>query len=164
MADSMAANLARSIVAVEEMDRDGTLETALDVLRHRHALNAGREDSFEVIADGTADSSRTPMTAMQTAGLEVKPFDGFDVIYGPENMRIPLPDGVATLTDWGNSPCLIGKVKHLNETYDQVIRNPEAISWVKWVFDHYGNKSWKTELKDFSEFVIRSNLKFRKKR
>ena len=148
-----AAHLARSIVAVEEMERDGTLNTALEVLRHRQAL------ADERIAIGIGDGSGPAITGGPAAS-ETK-FENFIVTYGPENTRISIPGGVADLKEWGERPCNLPKVAHFKQTYDQIIRNPEAIGWVKWVFDHHGNKSWKFEMSDFADFLIRSNLHFK---
>ena len=154
-----AALLARSIVAVEEMDRDGTLMTALEVLRHRQALADERiAIGVDPVPGPGPDTTTTGGAA--TGGCETKTFDNFVVTYGPENTRISLPGGVADLKVWGNQPCKLPKVGHFNQTYDQIIHNPEAIGWVKWVFDHHGNNNWKFELNDFAVFLIRTNLRF----
>ena len=153
-----ASDIAKSIVAVESMDKDGTLETALEVLRLRKSSQGPATGANK----GPADEPDITEQPKQT--LTFPKFDGkFSVTYGPENTKMPLPAGVSSLEQWGSKMCLLNKVESREKTYFEVANDPESCEYVKWVFDHHGfDERWTANLRDFSCYLIRLNMRYAK--
>ena len=142
-----ADELAKSILAVEGMDKNGTLDTALAVLRQRKAASA--------------ESARTVLgTPSGTATLH---FPKFKTLLGPELETIPLPAGVESLIEWGKRPCGVEKITKLGKvgkTYDDIIQDPDVCEYVKWLHDHYPNARWGFRLNDFASYLLRLNVRY----
>lgn len=145
---------AKSVLAVEAMDKNGTLETALAVLRQRKAASA---------ESGEGDLARTVLDT--TSGTTTLHFPKFKTLLGPELETIPLPAGVESLIEWGKRQCDVERVTtklgKVGKTYEDIIRDPDVCEYVKWVHDHYPNDRWGEVLNDFASYLIRLNVRYR---
>jgi hypothetical protein len=130
-------SLAESILALEEVDESGHLTTALEVLQLRKAKKA---------AD---DKTEKPMDLEP----EIK------IIFGRENMKYPLPNGMS-LEQWGQTPCKLKKVSHFGQTYSELLKNPEAISYIKWVCDNGHVDRYSHDMHDFYKYLMWLDIGF----
>lgn len=129
---------------------------------HGIAPKGGRSSGYGAMTDGSKrlrESNQPeeewervvyaePSSSMSEERLSAnKKSDQLPLMPAAKNMTggVPLPPGVADLTDWGRTVCKLPRVAKQGYSYSEMLDKPGLEGYLLWVFQHGQNRGGRLE-------------------
>lgn len=71
------------------------------------------------------------------------------------------PPGITSLEEWGTTVCELPQMKHLNKTYEQLMKDPEVDTYLRWVLRCGHTKGARAS--DFRSYLMASGFSLEEK-
>ena len=110
----------------------------------------------------------TPAPTTQTGTTTATPAEDtrisdYYAVFEPEDPSVPLPAGLQTVAEWGQTVCTLPKLMYLDSTYLELVRRTDAVTvnYMRWILAHCKPASrYSASFRDLQSYMVRAGVKY----